>query len=250
MDLSFYRKINNIQPLNNNYREQYICNTKNVINSKFSQSPYYQTIKIEGEMVDARVIPDKDYKSNKPYEEKKILFKPDFITDRGNYVELNNQQTQQEEIWLIMFFETNIMYPKAYIRKCNKVIECNKEKYPCVITSNIALTTNVEENKSLVLPNNYLNCYIKATTDTMQIIENDRFIIDNFVYEVQNIDNISNVDDNIGIIQMNLKKVPTNNKEEQIINKNNDEVAKEKNDITVDIESNTQEIKNVLEERW
>ena len=73
MDLSFYRKINNIQPLHNNYREQYIYNTKNAINNKFSQSPYYQMIIIEGQQVDVRVIPDKDYKSNKPYEEKKIL---------------------------------------------------------------------------------------------------------------------------------------------------------------------------------
>lgn len=242
MDLSFYRKINNIQPLHNNYREQYIYNTKNVINSKFSQSPYYQEITIEGQPVDVRVIPDKDYKSNKPYEEKKILFKPDFITDKGNYVKLNNQQTRQEEIWLIMFFETDIIYPKAYIRKCNKVIKCNNIQYPCVITSNISLTANVEENKGLVLPNNHLNLYIKATKDTMQIIENDRFVIDNLAYEVQNIDNISNVDNGVGIIQMNLKKVPINNEEEQAIN--------ESYDLIIEKENNIQKTNNILEERW
>ena len=247
--LDFHKKINHLQSCNDNYRKNYINNTKNAINQKFSQSPYYQIVIIENEKIEARVVSNKEYTASKGYETKKILFKSDYITNKGNYVEINNQQTQEQEIWLIMFFEKDIMQPKAYIEKCNKKIKCNNVEYPCVITSNISLTTNVEENKNLVLPKNYLQCYVKATKDTLNIVENDRFIIDNNAYEVQNIDTISNVENEIGIVEMNLKKVPISNDEKNEIQNNNQN--NNHNDSNDNINDNLDEsIKNNIDDRW
>ena len=88
-----------------------------------------------------------------------------------------------------------------------------KEEYPCAITSNIGISSDMEENKELVLPRGYLLAYVKATEDTLNTKEGQRFLIDNNAYEVQTIDIVSNTENRIGIVQMNLKQVPKNNDE-------------------------------------
>lgn len=215
--------------MNDDYRNSYEKNSKEYINANFSQSPLYQIVDVEGINVETRIIEDKTYKSNTPYEQKIMLLKPDIILENGSYVRFVNKSTKKNETWLLMFYESNILYPKSYIRYCNKTLKYEKEEYPCVITSNIGISSDMEENKELVLPRGYLLAYVKATEDTLNTKEGQRFLIDNNAYEVQIIDIVSNTENRIGIVQMNLKQVPKNNDEsiENDVEKNIDNSNKD-----------------------
>lgn len=213
--------------LNDNYRNYYEENTKEYINVSFSQSPLYQIVDVEGTDVETRIVEDKNYKSNSPYEQKLMLLKPNTILKNGSYIKFYNKSTKNYETWLLMFYESNVLYPKCYIRYCNKIIRYEKNEYHCVVTSNVNLSSNIEENKLLVLPKGYLLVFVKLTEETLKTKEGQRFVIDGNSYEVQTIDIVSNTENKIGILQMNLKKVPKNNEEIQI--KNTYEKNKEDN---------------------
>lgn len=241
--LNFHKKRVGILGLNENYRNSYLNNSKEYINVNFSQSPLYQVVDVEGNLIETRIIKDKKYSSSTPYEQKIMLLRPDVVLNNGCYVALKNEVTKKKEIWLIMFYESDIVTPKVYIRYCNKVLKYEKNSYPVVITSSVSISSNMEENKELVLPKNYLMAYVKATDETMQTREGQRFVIDNNSYEVQTIDTISNVENNIGIVQMNLKRVPKNQKEKIETEKNN-----ENKDVANT--SKEQEYKEVNSDGW
>lgn len=148
-----------------------------------------------------------------------MLLRPDTILENGSYVNFINKSTKKNETWLITFYESHILYPKSYVRYCNKILKYKKNDYPCVITSKINLSSDIEENKELVLPKGYLLALVKATEETLQTQEGQRFLIDDNAYEVQTIDTISNIENKIGVVEMNLKQVPKNYEENIETNK-------------------------------
>lgn len=238
--LNFHKKKIGINHINDEYRNENVNNTKEYINASFSQSPLYQIVNVEGEEVETRIIDNNNYKDGSPYESKIMLLRPNTILENGSYIYFVNKITKKEEIWLLMFYENNLIYPKSYIRYCNKILKYDEKSYPCVITSRIETFGQVEENKQIVLPNGYLLVYVKATEDTLQTKEGDRFLIDDNAYEVQTIDITSRTENKIGIVQMNLKRVP----------KNNDEniETKKKKEIDNNIEKKEENLIN--KERW
>jgi len=73
--LDFHRKKIGIIHLNDDYRNSYEKNSKEYINANFSQSTLYQIVDVEGINVETRIIEDKTYKSNTPYEQKSYVIK-------------------------------------------------------------------------------------------------------------------------------------------------------------------------------
>lgn len=217
--LNFHKKKLGINYINDEYRNENVDNTKEYVNANFSQSPLYQIVNVEGKEIETRIIDNNNYKDGSPYESKIMLLRPNTILENGSYIYFTNKITKREEIWLLMFYESNLIYPKSYIRYCNKTLKYGENIYPCVITSRVDTFGQVNENKQLVLPNGYLLVYIKATEDTLNTKEGMRFLIDDNAYEVQTIDITSRTENKIGIVQMNLKRVPKNNEENNIISK-------------------------------
>lgn len=217
--LGFHKRKIGINHINDEFRKGSEYSTKEYINASFSQSPLYKIVNIEGEDVETRIIDDKNYKDGSPYESKVMLLRPNTVLVNGSYIYFKNKTTGKEETWLLMFYESHPIYPKSYIRYCNKTLKYGEKEYPCVITSRVETFGQINENKQLVLPNGYLLVYLKATADTLNTKENDRFLIDGNAYEVQTIDITSRTENKIGIVQMNLKRVPKNNEENNIISK-------------------------------
>lgn len=213
-------------------RNEQIDNSKDFLNVTFSQSPLYEIVKIENKEYEVRIWEDKIQKNGNFYEQKELIFRPDTFVENGSYVVLINPVTKLEEIWLILYYKADILTPKAFIRKCTKFLNYNGEKYPCVVSTNISSSMEVEKNQELVLPKGHLLVYVKSTEDTMNIKENTRFLIDDNAYSVQTIENTINTENGIGIVTLTMKKVPVNFEEKQEIGETiKEEVLIENNEI-------------------
>lgn len=189
-------------------QEDIVNSSREYIEDVFSDSPLYQIVNIENKEYRVRIWSDKIQKNNHFYEQKQLLFKPNVYIENGSYVILKDWVTKKCETWLVLYFESDILTPKAHIRKCTKVIEYKGIKYPIVIDTTISSSMEVEKNSEIVLPKGHLLIYIKSNKDTMNIKENTRFLIDNDAYSVQTIENSINTENGVGIVILTVKKVP------------------------------------------
>lgn len=221
--LNIHKKRHNLSPnFNGLYNGQLESNTENFIMANFDKSICYQEVMINDVKVGVRFLNDKNYSQSSPYEQKKLMFKPNSLFNNGSYIKFYNSASKREETWLLMYFETNIMYPKGYIRFCNKEISFNDKTYPCVVDTKISTTSDVDEKKDLVLPLGYLLIYVPYDDNTKNISEGTRFIIDNQSYEVQTINITSLTFNEVGLVELNVKKVPKNAKELLDTNEDNE----------------------------
>lgn len=218
--LNLHKKRLNIQPCNNRYRNEYEYNTKKFINTHFSQSPLYDIVKIDNKDIEVRIVESKNYKTNTPYEEKVLLLRPNTVVQNGSYVHIIDKNTNKNGVWLLTFYESHILYPKCYIRYCNKSLSYSNNKYPCVVTTKVSLSSDIEENKIMALPKGHLLVLVQANNETLSTKDGERFLIDGIAYEVQEVNIVSNTENKIGIVEMNLKEVPKNFEEEIVTNKN------------------------------
>lgn len=206
--LDFHKKRMKLNYQNDDVRNGFLDNSTDYINKTFSQSPLYKKVKIDNEEIEVRVVEDKLQKSNTFYEQKQLIFKPNTVVNNGAYVEIVNDITKKNEIWLLMYYVPNVLTPKGIIRYCNKSIQVKEKEFPCVVTASVSANSELIKNNELVLPKGHLLIYVQSTNETQQILENDRFIFDGNAYEVQTIDNVTHTENNIGFITLTVKKVP------------------------------------------
>lgn len=232
--LDFHRKRMKRNSETDYMRDSFTNSSKEFINSKFASSPLYKKVLINGEEYEVRMIQDKLQKGSTYYEQKELLFRPDVVVNSGSYVDVFNEVTREQEVWLLMHYISDVLMPKGIIRYCNKWLDIKDKSYPCVVTTNVSASSEVIKNNELVLPKGHLLIYIQANAQTQKIIENDRFVIDGNAYEVQTMENVTHTRNGIGFITLTVKKVPKTY-EEKI------EVGKDYNE-TVTVDMNTQQV--------
>lgn len=174
----------------------------NLINSSFEDSPYYFIIKVNNIDVGARVLQTKQSNA------REVLFKPGVVYSKGDYVAYDNAT------WLMVEFNTDGIYPKAAIQRCNESLKwqvvsgntITTKEYKCfVTTSTTAYPFDLYYQKNpvqMILPTGEVNAFIQLNADTLTITEQQRFIIGGKAFEVVGIDNISDVFNGIGLLKV------------------------------------------------
>lgn len=206
---------------NSGMRKDYTDDTILYINDVFDQSPSYREIEIDGELHGVRIINDRMYQTANEFEQNMYLLKPFTVINRGAYATYYNEVLQKQETWLIMFYHYHKIYPKAYARCCTKTLNySNGVSLPCVVQNKISSSAFIEENTTMTLPKDSLAVYVKATEETLNTLEGDRFVIDKLAYEVQSINISMCTEDGIGVVEMAIKKVPLKHDEKEEIGNN------------------------------
>lgn len=179
-------------------------NTVNFVNSTFEDYPSFERVLINEETYDVRVLTTKEYQTTSEYNINKLMFRPYTLINRGEYVRRDN-----DEIWLIAFYQNDKIFPNAHVRLCNNSLKFeNGREHLCVIDNKLRNLQEVDQNKYQVLPSGTLAVTVQANEDTLQIEELQRFVINGKAWEVQVIDDVTNTINGIGVVQFIIKKVP------------------------------------------
>lgn len=214
--LDIHKDQMNVSGENSGMGKEYTDETIYYINDVFNQSPSYKDVEIDTVPHGVRIINDRMYQTANEFEQNMVLLKPLTVINRGAYMTYLNEQTNKNETWLIMFYHYHKIYPKAYSRYCNKILNYkNGISLPCVVANKISSATNISENITMTLPKDSLAVSVKATPETLSTIEGDRFVIDKLAYEVQSINISMCTEDGIGVVEMAIKKVPINHSEKE-----------------------------------
>lgn len=190
-------------------KDEYIQDTEIYLNDTFNQSPSYQIVRIDGIEHGVRIVNNRKYQTANEFEQNLVLLKPNTFIERGSYMTYPNELTKKQETWLIVFYHYHRLYPKAYARYCNKTLNFkNGTSLPCVVSNKISSSAFIQENEQMTLPKDSLAVYVKATKESIETVEGDRFVIDNLAYQVQSINISMNTEDGIGVVEMSIMKVP------------------------------------------
>lgn len=190
-----------------NLEESYINTTKQSINNAFSQSPFSKTVIINE--IEYEAIIDQGKDSN----EKKILFIPDVIFNKGIIVNYSSKD------YLIIDFEDNEMYPSGIMRLCNSTYKLKGEPtqtivgydyrqapiyetvegiptlIPCIAENKIYTNDN---NQAINLPDNQIKVTIPYTVHE-DIAINKEFTMFDTVYKIIAVDKTQSID-NVGLM--------------------------------------------------
>lgn len=224
--LDIHKERIGISDNNSGTRMDYTDDTIRYVNDVFDQSPSYREVEIDGEKHGVRIINDRMYQTANEFEQNMLLLRPLTVIERGAYVTYFNEETKRDETWLIMFYHYHKIYPKAYARYCTKTLDySNGVSLPCVVTNKISSSALIDENATMTLPKDSLAVYVKATPETLNTVEGDRFIIDKLAYEVQSINISMCTEDGVGIVEMGIKKVPLKHDEKEDFVKPDDTIT-------------------------
>lgn len=195
-----------------NLQGQYEKSVIQFTNKTFADSPLYRVAKMGDEEVETRIQSNKEFSNNSQYEIRIATFRPETYIPRGAIMEWENWQGQHEK-WMIMYFNNHKLYPRADIRLCDAVLEFdNGNKYPVVTDTNTISTSTVEDRREVILPRGGLLVYISYNEDAVAIHEEDRFLIREMAWEVQDFNKLTYIRDvdgkTEGIIVLALKRVP------------------------------------------
>jgi hypothetical protein len=120
----------------------------------------------------------------------------------GSIVEWEN------ELYLVMSKpESNLAYLKSKIVLCNENIKWQSPSgliysFPCVATRSLLTKMDIKESSyNVSLLEGEMNIFVPNNTITETIRPNQRFYLGNYIYDVEGIDDISN----IGIIRLAMK---------------------------------------------
>lgn len=237
--IDVHKRKQGIYDNNGGTRHEYERDTIQYVNTIFDQSPSFRVVNIDGVPTDIRMVNNREYQTANEFEQNLYLFRPETVIERGAYSTYINETTGKEETWLIVFYHYHKIYPKAFARYCTKKLNFkNGHSLPAVVTNKISSSAFIEENKALTLPKDSLAVYVKATPDSMSILEGDRFIIDDISFEVQSINQSMCTEDGIGVVELAIKKVPHRYDE---IKEDNDEIPDEITDNDTEQNENNDE---------
>lgn len=226
---------------NDGTRYEYERDTIQYVNTIFDQSPSFKVVNIDGVPTDVRMVNNREYQTANEFEQNLYLFRPETVVERGAYSTYINEVTRKEETWLIVFYHYHKIYPKAFARYCTKKLNFkNGNSLPAVVTNKISSSAFIEENKALTLPKDSLAVYVKATSDSMAILEGDRFVIDNMSFEVQSINQSMCTEDGVGVVELAIKKVP----------QKYNEIIEDNDTIPDDVETDNTEQAEVSNDGW
>jgi hypothetical protein len=171
---------------------------KNAVNENFANSPSYRTFTIDG--VNAEGI----IQSDRSFDFKVILFRPDTVYNRGSYVSIDG------DTWMITDYNGSDVYPKAMLQRCNRTLTFtvlgSAMSYPCVMNSSGNVGQfNLKVDKFVTTIDGDYFVFAKYNEDTSTVKEGTRFLIDGGAFEVVGCDSITTVLNGNGYLRFHVK---------------------------------------------
>jgi len=187
--------------------------TKYIIKKEFKYSPFYKQGIINGESIDVRIVENEistTTNEGKSDNQKQLLLLPDTVVKIGDIINIENEN------WLVIDFNNNEIFPEAKVNICHTSLKYLNEKgviiqtYGFVSTKNIS--NDVSENRYIIVPDGYLKYVVQSNADTVKIIRDKRFLLNDSAWRVTFVDRITQQ----GLIYLTLK--------EEEINETNDNI--------------------------
>ena len=233
--LDYYEKYRKrMYPGGNTVARSREVSTKNYVNYKFQDTPFYDEVIIIKDFKDESAYYKNKYDVQIYYEAndsnvQNIYFRPDTWIDEGSYVLI------EDKIWLLSsFIYHNGMQPKGKINYCNYHLKWedgfNSFKYPAAVVNNLSAAQNLDDNQYIALSGDNVLILTQLNEDTNKIKHKDRFTLNSKAWEVQAIDSISGYKNDLGILYLAVKNVPIKDEEK----KDEDEILEEEIDLNED----------------
>lgn len=191
MDLTLYQKMIGA---NESVTQAYINDTIIHVNDMFSKSPSFKQMQFDSVDTDTIV-------SRKKSNVIDILLRPQIKVNKGIYT------TYDSDTYLLTEFVANEIYPKATIELCNASIKWKDntntiKEYNCIVKGD----SYKESDDSLVITSDgQVKILVQYNDDTKTIKPNQRFIFGNSAFEVDSIDEVSEVYKGKGILKLTVK---------------------------------------------
>lgn len=181
----------------NNNMKNLVSSNKDIVNNNFDSSLFSETVLVDGVSYD--VIQTQEKQS----EDKKLLFKPDTVINKGAVVVMNNKN------YLVTDFLSegiNSIYPTAQLKLCNSIYTIvtqpkiigydsldnpiydstspTNTDIPCIVESSIPSDSTYQ---AINLPENRLKITIPYTINSEIAIDKE-FNMYNATYKIKGID--------------------------------------------------------------
>jgi hypothetical protein len=168
-------------------------NTINVVDSAFANSPFYQSITINGTSVDCRVEPTDKYNI------KTLILKSTSASGVGEIATIGTER------YLILEYQNKEVVHVAKAQLCNHLLYWKdssnqiKNSY-CIIINKSSVS--VEEEKYINLPSNQFYIILPANSDTNAIEKNKRFLFNSGAFKTLFVDKMTN-----GLVKLLVEEV-------------------------------------------
>ncbi len=186
--------------------------TKHYYNERFDDSILLNTLMIEDG--------SKEINYTQPYDVietdhqhdsdlKTLYLRPDKRIIEGNY------GLMDDRIWIVLsYIDNKEIYPKLHVQLCpynlNWIDDQGEEYiYPCAIFNRISRYQEIDwRNRHMLMSDDVFEVRVQNNIYTQRIKHKQRFVLNNRVWEVQAIDNVSGVRYDKGVLFVIVKEAP------------------------------------------
>ncbi len=120
-----------------------------------------------------------------------------------------------DNVWIVLSYITNKeIFPKLHIQLCPYNLEWindqdEKHIYPCAIFNRISRYQEVDwRNRHMLMSDDVFEIRVQSNEYTQRIRHKQRFVLNNRVWDVQAIDNVSGVRYDKGVLFVIVKEAP------------------------------------------
>lgn len=189
---------NRMQAQGGSSASEYTNDTIAFIKATFADSPFYQTLVIDGNTYEVRVMRDE-----KSPHIKHVSFLPNTTIHKGGIAQYNGST------WLVTNFQPHPLFPVAELTQCNSVLRWKDSQgtihqVPCTSTS-LRRKIDIREDKIMGMGDYQLFIHAPYQSDANQIVPSMRFIMNGQAWLVAGLDNLSNVYDGYGFIEFGME---------------------------------------------
>jgi len=211
----------------NTSRDRQVTKAKRVLNRSFNKSPSYYSILLNGTTTNSNINDD-----SKDKEQKLLLTQIVDVQSAGDIVIWENKT------WISLIVDNlDGIYFRGKIKKCESSLKwldstgATKEAY-FTSTSTSDKVLGIAEDKIMILPNERRYIAIQNNTDTIKIVKNQRFVLDNGrCWRIVNLDTMLT-----GIIEITLEETELNLELDDVINRVANRFS---NDYSIEISNGT-----------
>lgn len=195
----------------NDIREHVMNQSKLFVDQTFENSPSYRLVKVNGVDMGVRFIRNREYSVMNEFMIYQVMFRPTDNIRRGDLITFDNSEGITET-WMAVFRTDSEVFPYVHARRCNNSLSFETElgvvSHPVIIDNKLQRYQEIEERTLINLPDDSLSVAIAYNSESETVKLRDRFQIKSKTYEVQVVDDITNVIDGVGLINMIIRRVP------------------------------------------
>lgn len=166
------------------YRDSIKAQAVGLKEAIFTETVMWKVVYIDGEPHDARIHKDVSDTVKNGAGNYKIEFRTGDTVYPGTYIQIENEDTEEFDTWLVMSSSDDILFPLHQIKKCSRTIKWVDElgnvceRWICFNDSSTMGDAVKSYDNITHIPDSTMSIYLPYDADTIKLRFDIRFLID------------------------------------------------------------------------